>query len=59
MAQTVICKAKELLEKDGKENAISFFEDRIKKIGEPKNFQDVCNISGNKIAIKWINDQVV
>ncbi|QHB38773.1 hypothetical protein HWC92_gp14 [Flavobacterium phage vB_FspS_morran9-1] len=56
MAQTVISKAKELLETEGKEKAIEFFENRIKEIGEPKNFQEVCNISGNKIAIKWIND---
>jgi len=54
---TVIGKAKELLEKEGKEKAIAFFEERIKKIGEPKNFQDICNISGNETAIKWLKDQ--
>ena len=47
---TVIDKAKELLEAEGSEKAILFFEERIKEIGDPKCFQDVCNISGNKVA---------
>lgn len=59
MSQTVRSKARELLETEGKESAIAFFEERIKKIGEPKSFQDVYNISVNKIVIKWINDQVI
>lgn len=58
MALTVIDKAKELLEKEGKGKAIAFFEERIKDIGNPKNFQEVCNIAGNKTAIKWIKDQI-
>lgn len=53
---TVIGKAKELVRTQGKQKAIEFFENRIKEIGSPKNFDDMCNISGNKTAIKWINE---
>ncbi len=54
---TVIGKAKQLIENHGKDFAIKFFQDRIEAIGEPKNFQDICNISGNKTAIDFINNQ--
>ena len=54
---TIIDKARELKEQRGLNYAISFFEDRIKAIGKPKNFQDVCNISGNETAIEWLNGQ--
>jgi hypothetical protein len=58
MAQTVISKAKELMEEVGTEKAIAFFQERIDLIGEPKNFQDVCNISGNETAIDFINGKI-
>jgi len=50
---TVIQKAKELVQEIGKEKAIEHFKNRIVT---PKNFQDICNNSGNEIAIKFIND---
>lgn len=56
MVKTVISKAKELLETEGKEIAINFFQVRIDEIGEPKNFQDICNISGSEVAIEWIKN---
>ena len=58
MAQTVIGKAKELIEEVGTEKAIAFFQKRIDDIGEPKNFQDVCNISGNETAIDFIKGNI-
>lgn len=51
---TIIGKAKELLQTHGKEYAIKFFQDRIEQIGTPKNFDDVCAISGNETAIEWL-----
>ena len=58
MAQTVISKAKELIEEVGTEKAIAFFQKRIDDIGKPKNFQDICNISGNETAIDFIKGNV-
>tara|TARA_R110000851_G_C12754056_1_gene532353 strand:+ start:57 stop:236 length:180 start_codon:yes stop_codon:yes gene_type:complete len=58
MAQTVIGKAKELIEEVGTEKAIAFFQKRIDDIGEPKNFQDICNISGNETAIDFIKGNI-
>lgn len=58
MAQTVISKAKELMEEVGTEKAIAFFQERIDLIGKPKNFQDICNISGNETAIDFINGKI-
>ena len=58
MTQTVIGKAKELIEEVGNEKAIAFFQKRIDDIGEPKNFQDVCNISGNETAIDFIKGNI-
>ena len=55
MPQTIIGKAKELVKEVGTEKAIAFFQKRIDDIGNPKNFQDICNISGNEIAIDFIN----
>ena len=55
---TVIDKAKELLESHGEEYAIKFFENRINEIGEPKSFQDICNISGNETAIQWLKGEI-
>jgi hypothetical protein len=58
MAQTVIGKAKELIEEVGTEKAIAFFQKRIDDIGKPKNFQEVCNISGNETAIDFIKGNI-
>jgi hypothetical protein len=58
MAQTVISKAKELIEEVGTEKAIAFFQKRIDDIGIPKNFQDVCNIAGNETAIDFIKGNI-
>ena len=58
MAQTVIGKAKELMEEVGIEKAIAFFQKRIDDIGKPKNFQEVCNISGNETAIDFIKGNI-
>lgn len=58
MAQTVIGKAKQLIEEIGTEKAIDFFQKRIDDIGEPKNFQDICNINGNKTAINFIKGKI-
>ena len=58
MGQTVISKAKELIEEVGTEKAIAFFQKRIDDIGEPKNFQDICNISGNETAIDFIKGKI-
>ena len=55
---TVIDKAKELVVEHGKDYAIKFFEDRIKQIGQPTSFQDICNISGNETAIDWIKGKI-
>jgi len=57
-AVTVISKAKELIETVGSEKAIEFFQEIIDSIGEPKSFDDVCNISGNECAIKYIKDEM-
>jgi hypothetical protein len=54
MAQTVIDKAKELIEEVGAEKAIGFFQERIDLVGEPKDFQDICDISGSETAIDFI-----
>ena len=58
MAQTKIHKAKELIEELGTEKAIAFFQKRIDDIGKPKNFQDICNISGNETAIDFIKGKI-
>jgi hypothetical protein len=58
MAVTIIDKAKELILALGDEKAIAFFQKRINEIGEPKNFQDVCRISGNETAIDFIKGNI-
>ncbi len=57
MTITVIDKANELIQTVGKEKAIEFFQIRIDEIGTPNFFQDVCNISGNEIAINYIKSK--
>ena len=56
MTQTVIGKAKELIKSVGKDKAIEFFQKRIDLIGEPKTFQDICDMSGNETAVSYIKD---
>jgi hypothetical protein len=58
MAVTIIDKAKELILELGDEKAIAFFQKTINEIGEPKNFQDVCRISGNETAIDFIKGNI-
>ena len=55
MAKTVIDKAKELISELGKEGAIEHFNELIKEIGEPRNFEEICRISGLETAIDFIN----
>jgi len=58
MAKTVISLAKELIASIGKEEAIKVFEKKIVDLGEPKNFEDMCVISGYEIAIAYIKDEI-
>lgn len=58
MAKTVICKPKELMTEVGNEKAIEYFQKRIDEIGKPKNFQEVCNISGLETAIAFIENKI-
>ena len=54
-AVTVIDKAKELIKEVGKEKAIEYFEERIKKLTPPKDFGEICKIAGAETAIDFIN----
>ena len=58
MAKTIIKFAKELVDEKGTEIAIKIFENRIKKLGEPKNFEETCKLSGWKTAIQYIKDGI-
>ena len=51
---TVIDKAKELVNSIGKEEAIKFFQNEIEKFGKPKNFAEMCKITGFETAIEFI-----
>lgn len=53
--KSVISHAQELLETVGKEEAIKHFQDKIDSLTPPKNFQEICMISGNKTAIDYLN----
>lgn len=55
---TKIQKAKELVSEIGKDKAIAFFQERIKAIGKPETFQQVCEISGNEVAINFIKEKL-
>lgn len=37
---------------------IKIFENRIKELGTPKNFEEVCKVSGWEIAIQYIKDEI-
>ena len=52
--KTIYSEALRLKEELGKEKAIEFFENKIKGYGEPKNFADICKISGYETAIEII-----
>ena len=52
--RSVITKAKELITELGHEEAIKFFENRIKEIGDSEEFSDICKISGCEVAIDFI-----
>lgn len=58
MAKTVIKFAKELVSEHGKDYAIKVFEDRIKDLGEPKNFEEMCKVSGWEVAIQYIKGEI-
>lgn len=51
---TIIEKAKELIQSHGKDYAISYFADKITALGEPKNFSEICKLSGWSIAVKYM-----
>lgn len=56
--QTVIDKAIELVTEHGKEYTIEFFKREIEDIGEINgDFTKLCNVSGLKTAIHYINDK--
>lgn len=58
MSKTVIKFAKELVSEKGEDEAIKIFENRIKELGTPKNFEEVCKVSGWEIAIQYIKDEI-
>ena len=51
---TIIDKARELIKEEGPEGTIAFFQRRVDELGNPKSFQDECNISGWETAINYI-----
>lgn len=53
--KTVITYANELIAEKGEEGAIKVFQDRIDEMVEPKNFNEICKVSGWKVAIEYIN----
>ncbi len=55
---TVISKAKELVATVGKDEAIKYFENKIKEFGVVKNFEDLCVVSGWETAIAFIKDEI-
>ena len=58
MAKTVIEYAKELIGSVGVEEAIKVFEKRIEELGQPKNFKEVCKLSGWETAIQFIKGEI-
>ena len=53
---SVISRSKELINNIGKEEAIKVIQLEIDELGEPKNFQDICKLSGLETAIKYITE---
>lgn len=56
--QSVISKAKELVEEFGDDYAIKYFQDKIDYIGIPKNFEEICKLSGFETAINYIKGDI-
>lgn len=56
MSKTVISKAKELIQEQGKSCAIQYFQEKIDKMGEPKDFAQLCQQSGWETAINFIEN---
>jgi hypothetical protein len=54
--KTIIDKAKELIESEGVDKAIDFFQKRIADIAEPKSFKELCAISAHEAAIDFIKN---
>lgn len=55
---SVITKAKELVEAVGKEEAIKLLEKKIKDLGEPKNFKEICILSGWETALNYVKGEI-
>ncbi len=54
----VITKAKELIETVGKEDAIKMLEKKIEELGEPKNFEEICKLSGLETALNYVKGEI-
>lgn len=55
---SVITKAKELIETVGKEDAIKMLEKKIEELGEPKNFEEICKLSGLETALNYVKVEI-
>ena len=55
---SVITKAKELIERVGKEDAIKMLEKKIEELGEPKNFEEICKLSGLETALNYVKGEI-
>ena len=55
---SVITKAKELIETVGKEDAIKILEKKIEELGEPKNFEEICKLSGLETALNYVKGEI-
>jgi hypothetical protein len=58
MAKTVISHANELVAEHGKEYAIAEFQKLIDELGEPKDFGELCKLSGYETAIEHIKGNI-
>lgn len=56
--KSIITQATELIETVGEENAIKFFEEKIITLGKPKNFDEICKLSGYETAIQFIKGEL-
>lgn len=55
---SVISRAENLIQTVGKEEAIKAFEKEIEELGEPKNFEELCILSGKQTAIQYIKGEL-
>lgn len=55
---SVITKAKELIETVGKEDTIKMLEKKIEELGEPKNFEEICKLSGLETALNYVKGEI-